>query len=168
MKTKTHRKRVHEQIQVGLGLNRMLYGLLSAIYIVLGYAHLSGSADSALIPFEWAGVGFSLSLVMAVCGLILTIDGLVALMIVAFPEIKVIQTICNLATRSRIWCFIPISFCYLGFAFLMLKEFTVSGAWYVALPMNFVLSAFGLAFSLHENVIVNEKNRYKENVCTRD
>lgn len=166
MNTKTHRKRLREQMQVGLGLNRMLYGLLSVIYIVLGYAHLSSSADSALI--HWVGVGFSLSLVMAVCGLILTIDGLVALMIVAFPKVKVIQTICNLATRSRIWCFIPISFCYLGFAFLMLKEFTVSGAWYVALPMNFVLSAFGLAFSLHENVIVNEKNRYKENVCTRD
>lgn len=165
------KSKFRHQLQVGLCLIRLFYGFCALFHIISG---LFMPKSLFYEPINHSN--FALWLIgscMAFGGMVLIVDGLAGLAVVLFPKIRVLNTICSMAQKVRTWCFIPVSFSYLMITFSIWKvvwdgspeSFEIA---LISSTLTAIYALFGLLFSLHENVIVNERNSNKEDVCRKD
>lgn len=165
------KSKFRQQLQVGLCLIRLFYGFCAFFHIISG---LFVPRSLFYEPINHSN--FTLWLIgscMIFGGFVLIVDGLAGLAVVFFPKIRVLEAICRMAQKVRTWCFIPVSFSYLMTTFSIWKvvwdgsQDSFETAIFSS-ALTAIYALFGLLFSLHESIIVNERNSNKEDVCRKD
>lgn len=160
------RYRVRMRIQMGLIMNRCFYGAFLLIYAVAGM-FFPDSWHYKTIHF-YDGHAAQINALTVFSGAVLMADGLLAFCALFKPKNKNINTACRLGQYIRPYCYLPASFCYLALCLLMIESPLSYEGWRLSFAINALLAFIGGAFSLHENLIVNERNRHRRNVCIRD
>lgn len=157
--------RVKNQLLASLIINRCLYGSLSVLLGLTGlfYPH----TVRYFVIEEIAGDLFFLSIFLVFSGLLLLIDAFCNLLLILSPTIRYLSSFCEFARMLRPLCFMPSALCYLFMAWTAFDANFKYDGWLFSGALNFILAFFGLISALHETLIVNEKNRYKENVCRK-
>lgn len=160
-------RKFRKQLQMSLCLIRIFYGVCALGYILSG---LYAPKSVFYAPVHYSQ--FSLWMIggFMVCGgVLLIIDGLAGSLVVFYPRIQILEVICKAAQKVRTWCFIPVAFSYLMITYSAFKIIDSDlSSFNVAIMLTIAHAFFGVLFSLHENVIVNERNRNKEDVCRKD
>lgn len=160
-------RKFRKQLQMSLCIIRIFYGVCTLGYVLSG---LYASRSVFYAPIHHTE--FTLLLIggfMLVGGSLLVVDGAAGVAVVFFPRIHILEAICNLAQKVRTWCFVPVAFSYLMITYSAAKLTDFDDqSFNVVISLTIIYALFGLLFSLHENVIVNERNRNKEDVCRKE
>lgn len=160
-------RKFRTQLQMSLCIIRIFYGACTLGYILSGIY-----APHSVFYAPIHHTEFTLLLIggfMLLGGALLVVDGVAGVAVVFFPQIHILEAICNLAQKVRTWCFVPVAFSYLMITYstIKLEDFDAQSS-NVVIALTLLYALFGLLFSLHENVIVNERNRNKEDVCRKE
>lgn len=163
----TRTRRFRKQLQISLCLIRIFYGVCTLGYILSG---LYAPKSVFYAPLHYSQFSlWTIGSFMVCGGALLVIDGLAGAMVVFYPRFRILEAICKMAQKVRTWCFIPVAFSYLMITYSAVKiTDSDSSSSNVAIILTLAHAFFGVLFSLHENVIVNERNSNKEDVCRKD